>query len=114
MARTGHIRMGKFVHECELRLARKDGIYVHLGQRRPAMFDLAARDDLKTCRERVGLRAPVRLHVPGDDIYALAFTFVRGSIQHRVGLADASRVAEKNLEFAARLLFLFRLHPRSS
>jgi hypothetical protein len=42
----------------------------------------------------------MRLHVPDDDIHAIGPALL-SRLKHGVGLADAGRHAEKDLEFAA-------------
>ena len=62
------------------------------------------RDDFEAFEKRLGLAPAVRLDDADDDIDPFAPLGLRRQ-QHLVGLADARRGAEKNLQPAAALLF---------
>ena len=66
----------------------------------PRYVDGLQRHLLETGDEVAGLSAVVRLDEADDDVLAAARPAV-GLGQHRVGLADAGRVAEEHLEAAA-------------
>ncbi len=68
-------------------------------------------DDFEAGKQRVGLGPAVRLDVADDHIHAFGPALMRG-LEHGVGLADAGRVAQKNLQRAARLARLLRLDLR--
>ena len=63
---------------------------------------MAARDDLETVEQRLGLLPPMRLDHADDNVVAVLASRLR-LLQHFVGLADAGRGADENLELAARL-----------
>ena len=62
-----------------------------------------ARDDLEALEQRLGLRAPMGLDDADDDIVAVLQSGAR-LLQHLVGLADAGRRTEENLELAGAAL----------
>ena len=64
----------------------------------------APRQHFEAARQRFGLVAAVGLDQPDDDVDALVAQQAR-PLQHRVGLADARRRAEKDQQSAAFLLF---------
>ena len=80
--------------------ALQDGVEVHLLERAALVLDLAARHDLQPDELRLGLGAAVGLDQADDDVDALGLAPARGR-QHLVGLADAGRGAEEDLQLAA-------------
>ena len=103
MATAGRVAVGQFVDQHELRPALQDRVEIHLGEAVAFVFDLAPRNDLQAVQQGLGLAASVRLDDPDDHIDALAPLGLRRQ-QHLVGLADARRGAEKDLEPTAALL----------
>ena len=67
-----------------------------------------AKKDLETAEEGPGLRPPVRLHEADHDVDAVR-PELPGSLEHGVGLANAGRGAEEELEPAAGLPRFFLL-----
>src|SRR5204862_4166492 len=61
---------------------------VHLLERRPAVLDLLAGDDLEVADLRSGVRATVHLDEADDDVLA-PFVPTPALVEHGVGLADA-------------------------
>ena len=81
----GRIRVRELVDEHLRGLAGEDGVDVHLLQRRAAVLDRPARDDLEPVDLLRGPRAPVRLDVADDDVAARA--------RSRAALRSASRTS---------------------
>jgi len=84
------------------------GVEIKFGQRHAAMFELAAGNFRQTLGERVRFLASVRFDV-ADDHVAPGGEFAARGLEHGVGLADARRHAEKNLEPSAFLRGLLAL-----
>src|ERR1700704_2482641 len=85
------------------RPAVQDPVEIHLGQAMALVIHLASRDHREAVEQGLGLPAAVRLDDADDDVDALAPPRLRRQ-QHLIGLADAGRGAEKNLEPAAAFL----------
>ena len=100
VARAGRVGVRELVDEQQRGLARERGVEVELLERAAAVLDALARQDLEAVEQRGGLGAAVRLDDADDDIAALRAQALRLG-QHRVGLADAGRRAEEDLEPAA-------------
>ena len=107
MAAAGGVGVGELVDRDDLRSARKDGVEVHLLKHLPLVVDAAARDHLEPIEQCGGLLPAMGLDVADDDVDALALA---GSnvLQHLVGLADARRGAEKDLQPPGATFFLSR------
>ncbi len=101
---AGNVRMREFVDCGDLRMARDDGVGIHLFELCAAMLEDSARNEFEAGGLRDGFGAPVRLEVADDDVDAFELKFLRLG-QHLVGLADAGGVAEENLEFAPFFFF---------
>ena len=97
VAAARSVRVRELVDHAERRLSRQDRIDVHLLEGDPAIVDLPAWNDLQVADLRFGLRAPVRLDVPNDDVDAVTPKCVR-VLDHRVGLADARCGADVDAE----------------
>ena len=67
------------------------------------VLDASARDDFEPFEQRFGFLAAVGLDDADDDIVAV-FLPGAGLLQHLVGLADARRRADEDLELAGALL----------
>ena len=94
-------------------MPRENGIEIHLLERCPAILDLRSRHDRHAFGQRFGFFAPVRFDDADDDFGALLQLLLCG-LQHGVGLPDARRHAEKNLELAARRGSLRASYARES
>ena len=90
---SGHVRVRQLVDERDPRPACEDRVDVHLLERRAAVVDRAARDDLEVADLRGGLLSPVRLDDADDDVGA-AVPAAAALVEHRERLADARRRAE--------------------
>ena len=97
---AGNIRVRQFVHQDHLRTPGEDGVHVHLLENGALIFDLPARDRLELLGQFRDAFAAVRLHDADDHVFAAAAA-ADTLAQHRVGLAHARRVAEKELEGSA-------------
>ena len=95
------IGVRQLVDEQDPRTPGQRGVEVELLERRAAVFDPAARQDLEVREQRLGLRAMVRLDHAGHGVHA-GSALGAGGLQHRVGLADAGGGAEEDLQLAAR------------
>ena len=103
MAAFGRVGVGKLIDQHELGPPREDRVDVHLGEFATLIVDHPPWDDLVPDDEGLGFRAAMRFDHPDHDIGARALA--GGTLaQHFIGLADAGRGAEKDLELAARLL----------
>ena len=102
MAALGRVRMGELVDDDQLRPALERGIDVEFLDHAAAILDIALRQHLDPLDQRGGLRAPMRFDEADDHIGTLAGRLL-GARKHGVGLADARRGAEENLQLAASL-----------
>ena len=102
VARARRVGVRQFVHQHQLRPAGEDRVQVHLLQHDAAVVDRTAGDLLQPLQQLGGLDAPVGLDQAHDHVDALAPARLRRD-QHLVGLADARRGAEEDLELAPRL-----------
>ena len=103
MAAARDVGVGKFVDQQQARPARKRRVEVELRQQRGSDRRSTCAADFEPIDQRLGLRAAVRLDQADHDIAALGLLRAGGD-QHRVGLADAGRGAEKNLQLPAAFL----------
>ena len=85
-----------------LGLALERRVQIKFIERAAVVFNLASRQDLEPFDERARLGAAMSLDEPDDDIDAFVLQALR-VLQHGVGLADARRGAEKNLQPARSL-----------
>ncbi|MNS54019.1 hypothetical protein D3C72_867980 [compost metagenome] len=97
MTRSGRVGVGVFIDQQQAGAARHGAVQVELQQGPVAIGDGAAGHDLQPAQQAHGLLAAVGLDHADDDIIALGFAAPRGA-QHLVGLADAGRHAQKNLQ----------------
>ena len=107
VAAAGRVGMGKLVDKRELGPAREKGVEVHLVQAAALVVDMFSRNDLQAGQQGFGLRPAMRFDDAGDDVGSGAGARARGR-QHFIGLADARRSAEENLQMAAACLFAAR------
>ncbi len=98
--RARHVRVRELIDERYLRPPSDHRVDVHLLERDAAVLDLLAGDDLEVADLREGLRAPVRLDEPDDDVHASAPQVVR-LLQHAIRLARAGRRTDVDLELAS-------------
>ena len=98
--RARRIRVRELVDEGDLGLPREDRVDVHLLERRPAVLDRLARDDLEVADLRRGLRPAVRLDVADDDVFAV-LAAAPSLVEHGVRLPDACRGAEVDPKLAS-------------
>ena len=82
------VGMGKLVDERDGRRPGKDGVGVHLLDHDAPILDTPARHDLEPVEELLGLRSPVRLDEPDDEV-GPALRPAVALLEHAVGLADA-------------------------
>ena len=90
----------QFVDQSDLRLARQDGVHIHLFEQRALVFDLLARNDFQVRHQFGDAFAAVGFHHADDNVFAAAVA-ADGFAQHVVGLADARRVSEEEFEDAS-------------
>ena len=103
MPAARRVAVCQLIDQGELRAARQQRVEVHLRQRVAAVFDRAARHDLEAVEEAFGLGTPVGLHDADDDIDTFLEARACGG-EHLVGLADAGRGAEEQLQPTAHTL----------
>ena len=103
MPAARRIGVRELVDQNELRPALEDRVEVHFVEPAALVLDPPPRDDFEPFEQRLGLLAAMRLDDADDDIDAFAPLRLRG-LQHFIGLADARRGAEKNLQPAAARL----------
>ena len=103
MAAAGHVGVGVFVDQQQARPARQRRVEIELLHDLVAIDDRLARQELEAFDQLLGLAAAVRFDQAGDDIASARLLGARGG-QHGVGLADAGRGAEKNLQMPAPFL----------
>ncbi len=104
MAAAGRVGVGKLVDQDDLRPAGDDGVEVHLLEPLALVLDAPARNDFEAFQQRFGLLAAVRLDDADDDVVAVLLSGAR-LLQHLVGLADARRRTDEDLELADAALF---------
>ena len=103
MAGARRVRVRELVDEHELGRTLQHGVDIHLLKHMAAVLDAPARNDLEAAQKALRLDAPMGLDHADDNVHPLAPALGRGE-QHLVGLADAGRGTEENLELAAALL----------
>ena len=96
MPAFGGVGVSEFVDDDKLRPARQRRVEVELGDGAAAIFGHPPRQHLEPFDESARLRPSMRLDQADDDIDALLLEAAR-ALQHRIGLADARRGAEKHL-----------------
>jgi len=84
-------------------LPGQDRVQVHFVEDAAPVLDPALRNHLQAGDQHLGLSPAMGLDDPDDDVSAVAALRL-GGLQHLVGLADAGRRAEEDLEAAALLL----------
>ena len=97
MPAAGRVGVGEFVDQHDLRPPRLDRVDVHLVEGLAAILDASARDDLEPFEQRLGFLAAVGLDHPDHDVVAVLEPGA-GLLQHLVGLADAGRRADEDLQ----------------
>ena len=104
MTAAGRIGVGEFVDQHDLRAAGDDGVEVHLLEPLALVFEAPAGNDLEAPEQGLRFLAAMGFDHADDDIVAVFFSGA-GLLQHFVGLADARRGADENLELADAALF---------
>ena len=97
VAAVGRVLVSQLVDDGELRTARQERVEVHLLEDAPFVGDAPARHDLQPVEQRRRLAPTVRLDHADNDIDALGLAPRRGQ-QHGVGLSDARRRADEDLQ----------------
>src|SRR5215468_6813849 len=104
MAAAGRIGVSELVDQDDLRTPGDDGVEIHLIERLPPVFEPLAGNDLQPFEQGLRLLAPVGFDDADDDIVTVALAGA-GLLQHFVGLANAGRGADEDLEPAGFMLF---------
>ncbi len=104
MAAFGRIGVREFVDDDQFRTPLQGAVEVEFLNRASLPFHLAARQDFEVADQPLGVGAPMRLDEADDDVDALLLEQPR-ALQHRIGLADARRGADKHQQAAALALF---------
>ena len=71
MTAARRVGVGELVDQRDLGAAGDDGVEIHLLEPLPLVFETAARDDLETLEQGLGLLASMRLDDADDDIVAV-------------------------------------------
>ena len=100
MPAVGRVGVGEFVDDDQFRATAQRGFEIELLDPRALDIDDAARQNFEIADQRLRLGAAMRFDDADDDVAALALQRLR-ALQHRVGLADAGRRAEKHEQPAA-------------
>ncbi len=103
MAAARHVGMGEFVDKGNLRPPGDQRIEIHLLERLLLVGKPPARQHFEPAEQRFGLGSPVGFDDADDDVGAGLLPGV-GALQHLVGLADAGRGANEDLEPARMAL----------
>ena len=101
VAAVRRVGVGEFVDDDQLGLARQRRVYVEFLDDLAAIIDFSTRKNLQVLGERLRLLASMGFDETDEDIDAIGAARA-GALQHRIGLADAGRRAEKNAQPAAR------------
>ena len=101
--------MGQFIDQRQLWAACQQGIDIHFRQPDAAVFDLPSREEFQAGHQRLSFSAAMRLHIADHHINPRGLALM-GRRQHGIGLAHASSIAQKNLQFAPRAGRFFRLN----
>ena len=102
MPATRGVRVGQFVHQHDLGMARQHGVQVELAQRDASMLNRRWGDLLQSVDKRHRIGPRVGFDVTDDHVEPL-FQHGVGLLEHGVGLTHARRIAEEYLELAARI-----------
>ena len=100
----GTLRVRELVHQANPRVARQNGVGIHLLEMRSAILDAAARDDFRPSRLSDGVFSAVRLEIADDDIDSLGLQ-LEPLLEHAVGLPHTGRVAHQHLQLPAAASF---------
>ena len=102
MAAARGVGMGQFIDQDERRPPGENGIEIHLLEPAALVLDLPARNDLEALDQLLGFLAAMGLDHADHDIDAIGLPGPARD-QHFIGLADARRRAEEDLQAAAIL-----------
>ena len=105
VAAARDIGVGEFIDQGKLRAAREQSVEIHFLQLTAFVFEAMARNDLEAVNKRFGLCAAMGLDHAHDDIVAVLQSRAR-LLQHLIGLADARRRTEKDLQPPGAALLL--------
>ena len=92
-----NVGVGEFIHHDDRWLTRQDGVHIHLFEDGAFVFELSSRHGFQLGGEFGSSFAAVRFHDADQNFFAPTGA-ANGLTQHRVGLADSGRVAEKELQ----------------
>ena len=101
-AGSRHVGVGQLVDQCDLGPSSQHRVEVHLLQAPSPIVDHLAGDDLEAVDQLLGVRPPVALDEPGDNVGATCEPAVALG-EHGVGLADARGRAQVDAEVTGRL-----------
>ena len=103
VAAAGDVGVRQLIEQQQARLARQRLVEIELAEDLVDVDDRLARDELKAGKQRFRLAPPVRLDQTDDHVAAFRLRRVRRR-QHGVGLADARRRTQENLQPSASAL----------
>jgi hypothetical protein len=105
----GCVGVRQLVDQDQRGMAPESRVEVELTESGAAIFERAWRKDLESREEGLGLGPTVGLHDAGHDVHAVG-ELLAGGLEHRVGLADAGRGSQEDLQPAPAFPFLLGLH----
>jgi hypothetical protein len=109
VARAGRVRVSELVDENEGRTPGEGGVEIELTEHGATVLDDSWRQPLEPFEKRLGLRPPVGLDIPHDDIETRR-TAAASGLEHGVCLPHARGGAEEDLQLPAAAASLLRLH----
>src|SRR5271165_7528161 len=91
---------GKFIDECDLRMAFEEGIQIHFIEAVTVIVNARPRNQLEPVKQGLSFRPPMRFDDPYDNVGPFSLPCLGGQ-KHLVCLANTWCRTEKNLETAA-------------
>ena len=97
MAAAGRIVVRQLVHQHQARAALQDGVQIHLRQHPALVGHALLGNGFDALGQKVGFDPAMGFHHADHGIHAVQLAAARLH-QHLIGLADAGRRAQKNLQ----------------
>ena len=94
MAAAGRIRMGKLIHQQQLRPSLKRRIQIEFPQYYIFIWDFQNGKLLQSVQKRHGFRTRMGFNIPGSHVYP-RFCHLCGRLQHRIGFSHSCCISEK-------------------
>jgi hypothetical protein len=93
--------VGELVDEGDLGVTLEESVEIHLLKECSPVFDNLARDHIEIRHQLLGMKPPVALHEPNDDISTPLAPPVT-LVQHGIGLPNSRRGTQVYSEVASR------------